>query len=333
MLKELPNSHELLGHIQQELGQNGQHHAVGQIVVKEDGAAHQHGQRDHGVPRGRDAALVHVGDIHQLFGLFIPFKGRAAAAHPGVGLSQRADLGKNAQRQQQAQQDHAQGIDHAGDGAEIVLKAQPVLAHQPHGEGRPAGKWDGHAQAAGHEIGLQGQMLSRNAVLVGDLPHGERHRQGVQIFVHEHNGGHEPCQHQRPPGAGGHLQQQVAEAHEGAGLLKQGDHAAEADDDAQHELVRRVGQRGVQRVNGAGEEVLAVQQDHGQQRGEHHGIRHFTGLQGVDNEKCQGCKGRKNVEHEGLPYRKNFLCRLRRRGLQMAMMSSMAPSTVHAASG
>ena len=105
-------------------------------------------------------------------------------------------------------------------------------------------------------------MLPGDAVPVGDLPHGERHRQSIEVLVHEHHRGHDPRQHQRPLGPSGRLQQQVAEAHEGAGLLKQGDHASEADGDAQHELVRRVGQRTVQRVDGAGEKVLPVQQHH-----------------------------------------------------------------------
>ena len=130
-------------------------------------------------------------------------------------------------------------------------------------------------------------MLPGDAVPVGDLPHGECHRQGIEILVQKHDRGHAPRQHQRPFGTPGHLQQQVAEAHQGAGLLKQGDHAAEADDDAQRELVRRAGQHGVQAVDGAGEEVLPVQQRHGQQRGQHHGLRHAASLERIDDEDLQ----------------------------------------------
>jgi len=119
-------------------------------------AAHQQKrQRPHGVPRRGRAALVHVGNVHQLLRLLVPLKRGTVAPPPPVGTLQHSRLGE------------------------------------------------------------------------------------------------------RP-----HRQQQVAEAHEGAGLLKQGDHASEADGDAQHELVRRVGQRTVQRVDGAGEKVLPVQQHH-----------------------------------------------------------------------
>ena len=275
---------------------NGHHHPAA-AYGEHRGAHQQERQRHHSVPRRGDAALVHVGDVHQLLRLLVPLKGRAARLHPLIGPLQQPDLGKRPHRQQQTQQHHAQRIDHVRDGPQIILKAQIVLRHQPHAEGRPAGKRDGHAQAAGHDVGLQGQMLPGDAVPVGDLPHGERHRQGVEVLVHEHDHGHAPRQHQRPLGASGHPQQQVAEAHQGAGLLKQRDHAAEADDDAQHKLVRRVGQLCVQGVDGAGEEVLPVQQHHGQQRGQHHGLRHPAGLERIDDEKCQRRKGHDDLRH------------------------------------
>ena len=41
------------------------------------------------------------------------------------------------------------------------------------------------------------------------------------------------------PGRGGHPCQQVAEAHQPTGGLKQGNHAAEADDDAEGKLIGR----------------------------------------------------------------------------------------------
>ena len=58
-----------------------------------------------------------------------------------------------------------------------------------------------------------------------------------------------------------------------------------------------VGQRTVQRVDGAGEKVLPVQQHHGQQRGQYHGVRHFAGLEGIDDQEHKGRKGHDDLRH------------------------------------
>ena len=268
-----------------------------QIVAVGDGAAHQHRQRYDGVPRGGHAAFVHIGDVHQLLHGAVPLKGEAAALYPLIGALQPAQLGEGPYRQQQAQQHHAQRVEHIGNGADIVAEAEAVRRDQPHAERRPAGKRHGNAQAARDDIGLQRQMLTGDTVFIGDLPHGEGHRQGAEILVQKHDGRHEPRQHQRPLGAGGDLQQQIPEAHKGAGLLKQCDHAAEADDDAQRKLVRGVGQCGVHGVDGTGEKMLPVQQHHSQQRGQYHGIRHLAGLQRVKDQKHKRCKGHYDLQH------------------------------------
>ena len=56
-------------------------------------------------------------------------------------------------------------------------------------------------------------------------------------------------------------------------------------------------QRTVQRVDGAGEKVLPVQQHHGQQRGQYHGVRHFAGLEGIDDQEHKGRKGHDDLRH------------------------------------
>lgn len=154
----------------------------------------------------------------------------------------------------------------------------------------------GHAGAgSGHEhrVGVEaGAVPQRDAAHHGGNDHRRRHVHG-QGQRHEHrdgNGHHHPAaaygEHR-----GAH-QQERQRRHQ-----RRRDSPAEADDDAQHELVRRVGQLGVQRVDGAGEEVLPVQQHHGQQRGQHHGLRHPAGLERIDDEKCQRRKGHDDLRH------------------------------------
>ena len=297
MVKVLAHRHTLGDHIQQKLHDQGDNDAVKQIVVKEDGTAHQRRQRDDGVPCGGHIALVHIGDVHQLLGGGVLLEGCAAGLYPLIGLLQAAHLGEYAQRQQQAQQHHSQRIEHKGDGLQIVVEAQVKIGDQSHTEGRPAGEGDGDAQTAGHNVGLHRQMLTGDAVFVADAPHGDGDRQGVEIFVHEHDHRQKPGQQQRPLRRGGHPCQQVTEPHQRAGGLQQRDHSAEADDDAQGELVGGVGQRGIHGVDGAGEEMLPVQQHHGQQRGQDHGLGHPPGLEGIDDQKHKWHKGHNHFRH------------------------------------
>ena len=43
--------------------------------------------------------------------------------------------------------------------------------------------------------------------------------------------------------------------------------------------------------------MAPVQQHHGQQRGQYHGVRHFAGLEGIDDQEHKGRKGHDDLRH------------------------------------
>ena len=222
--------------------------------------------------------LIHLVNVHQLLALLARLKGCAAGGHPVIRLTKHAHFRKPAQRQQQTYQHHRQRIKHEGHRLKVIREPQAEVGDQAHAEGRPAGKGHRHAQAACHNVGLHRQVLPGQTVFIGDIPQADGGSQGIQILVHEHDHRQQPRQQQRFAGRVGRLRQQIPEAHKPAGGLKQRDHSAKAQNTAQCKLIGTVTQRSIHGVDQPGKKALTMDQQHGQQSGQDHCIRHFSGL-------------------------------------------------------
>ena len=195
-----------------------------------------------------------------------------------IRLTKHAHFRKPPQRQQQTYQHHRQRIKHEGHRLKVIREAQVEVGDQAYAEGRPAGKGHRHAQAACHNVGLHRQVLPGQTVFIGDIPQADGGSQGIQILVHEHDHRQQPRQQQRFTGRVGRLRQQIPEAHEPAGGLKQRDHSTKAQNTAQCKLIGAVAQCSIHGVDQPSEKMLAMDQQHSQQGSQDHCICHFAGL-------------------------------------------------------
>ena len=278
-MEEFSDRHETLCREQEKLHEQGEIDAVYHVVVKYGGSDYDDCDGNERVP-GAGRLLVRIDlKFDERFHVFFLEVRRAAGCDAVVRDSQLADLRKDAGCGEQHDGDDQHRIEHVDDRACIFLESEVVFLQQSGRECSPAGKWYQNAERCRNGDPDDREVFAGNPVLIHDRRHGEGQGQRAEEVLYEHEEGEEHRQKQRLLLAGCKPGDQGSESHQTARVLQELHGSSEPDQDEGDELKRGIGKGIIKGANGAGQEIRAMQNQHGSKACGEHGLRHSFGCQ------------------------------------------------------